>query len=56
MPRTIWLLAGDWPGGYVNSRLAPAQIHTGAVATVQGIRRGRQLVEISYDLVTPSIG
>ena len=36
--------------------MAPAQIHTGAFANVQVIRRGRQVVEISIDVVTPSGG
>jgi len=40
----------------IRKRLAPAQIHTGAFASVQVIRRGRQVVAISADVVTPSSG
>ena len=45
---------GAWPGGYVESRLAPGQIHTGDFATVRVVRRGRQVVAVSIDVVTPS--
>ena len=47
---------GGWPGGYVDSRLTPEQINAGDFATVRVIRRGRQVVAVSIDVVTPSGG
>ena len=48
--------SGGWPGGYVESRLAPGQIHAGDCVTVRVIRRGRQLIAVSIDVVIPSAG
>jgi hypothetical protein len=47
---------GGWPGGYVESRLRPEQIHAGDFATVRVTRRGRQVVAVSIDVVPPSGG
>lgn len=45
---------GGWPGGSVESTLAPGQIHAGDFATVQVVRRGGRLVAVSIDVMTPS--
>lgn len=46
---------GGWPGGYVESRLAPGEIHAGDFATARVVRRGGRLVAVSIDVVTPSV-
>jgi hypothetical protein len=46
--------AGGWPGGFVASPLNVADVHPGDFATVAVVRRGRQLVATSVDVVRPS--
>lgn len=43
--------SGGWPGGYVDSPLTPAELHSGEVATVKVTRRGRQLTAVSIEVI-----
>jgi hypothetical protein len=54
MQRSTGSTPGGWPGGYAGSTLAPTQLHVGDFATAKVMRRGRQAVAVSIDVVRPS--